>query len=349
MSAEHPSIIITVDGKPVSGVFLDRLISVTITDKEGTTSDTIDLSLNAGPPFLAVPRKKAIIAAWIEGEYFGAFTADDVELKCLSYTLSIQGKSADMRDDLKQHRSRHWDGATFGQVAQQIAGENGLVAQVDPEIASFAGKDGYFAQLSESGLHYIDRMSRRLDAVFAIKDGKMILAKKGSGATASGVMLPTLVVTPPMIIKDTCSIKWTERGTYKQVRAPYHDSDEGKRKYEAAASAPRGMAMLTLRHQVANEQEAKKVATAKANQLQRDSMTTSVSIIGNTGARGGATMMYAGVHPEADGQPVIIETASHKFDKGSGYRVDISAKTKIPNAGGSSGGTSAGGDYSDIA
>ncbi|HML31005.1 MAG TPA: hypothetical protein PKE16_19605 [Hyphomicrobium sp.] len=78
-------------------------------------------------------------------------------------------------------------------------------------------------------------------------------------------------------------------------------------------------------------------------------MTTSVSIIGNTGARGGATMMYAGVHPEADGQQVIIETSSHKFDKGSGYRVDISAKTKIPNAGGSSGGTSAGGDYSDIA
>jgi phage protein D len=347
MSSLHPSIVITIDGQPVSGLFLERLISVTITDKAGSTADTIDLELNAGAPFFAVPREKAIISAWIEEQYFGSFTADDRELSCLPYRLHIQGKSADMRDALKEHRNRHWDGATFGKVVNDIASENGLVAQVDPEIANYQGKDGYFAQLSESGLHFIDRHAQRLDGLFAIKDGKLIVAKKGSGATAGGSALGALTVVPTMIVKDTCKVKWTERGNHKKVRAGYHDPGEAKRKYEEAASAPRGTAIFTLRHNLANQQEAQHHAKAKANELQRDSMTTSVTIIGNVGARGGAPMEYDGVHPEADGQPFIIETAAHKFSK-AGYVVDISAKTQIPASGGGGKGGGSGGEIPDI-
>lgn len=325
----HPSLIITIDGKPVSGLFLERLVSVTITDKEGTRSDTIDLELEAGLPFLAVPREKAIIRAWIDGQYFGAYTADDRTLHCLPYKMNIQGKSADMRDDLKEHRSRHWDGQTFGGVVQQIAGENGLTAQVDPELASFGGKDGYFAQEMESGLHFIERQARRLDGLFAIKDGKLIVAKKGKGQTPGGAAMPPLTVTPQMILKNSCQITWSERGTYQKTRAAYHDPADAKRKYEEAASAPRGKAILTLRHAVANQQEARHLAQAKANELQRDSLTTSVDIEGNTGARGGTPMEYFGVHPEADGQPFIIETATHKFSKGGGYTTGIHGKQKI--------------------
>jgi hypothetical protein len=347
MSALHPSIVITIDGQPVSGLFLERLISVTINDKAGSTSDTIDLELDAGPPFVQIPRNKAIISAWIEEQYFGSFTADDPELNALPYKLHIQGKSADMRDSLKEHRNRHWDDATFGDVVNDIASENGLVAQVDPEIASYQGKDGYFAQLSESGLHFIDRQAQRLDGLFAIKDGKLIVAKKGAGASASGIAMPPLVIVPQMVIKDTCKIKWTNRGEHKKVRAGYHDPADGKRKYEEAASAPRGTAIFTLRHNVSNQQEAKHLATSKANELQRDSMTTSVGIIGTPFARGGGPMVYEGIHPEVDSQPFIIETAAHKFSK-AGYTVDISAKTQIPAAGGGGSGGGAGGEFSDI-
>lgn len=329
MSGLHPSIVITVDGKPVSGLFLERLISVTITDKEGTQSDTIDLELDAGPPYFAIPREKAIIKAWIEGQYFGAYTADDRDLRCLPYKLHLQGKSADMRDDLKEHRSRHWDNQTFGGVVNQIASENGLAAQVDPELASFKGADGYFAQEMESGLHWIERQSRRLDGVFAIKDGKLIVAKKGKGASAGGAAMPTLIVTPQMILKDSCSIKWCERETHKAVRGAYHERGEAKRKYEEAPiSRGNGKAKLTMRHQYANKDEAKRAATARANELQRTSLQTSVDIEGNTGARGGAPMEYKDVHPAADGQPFIIESAAHRFSK-RGYTVAIQAKQKV--------------------
>lgn len=329
MSSTHPVIAITIDGVPVSAVFLDRLISVTVTDKEGTRSDTIDLELDAGPPFLSIPRKKAIIRAFFDGTYMGAFTADDVTLHCIPYHISIQGKSADMRDSLKEHRARHWDDKTFGDVVQQIAGENGLTAQIDGDIASFRGRDGYFAQEMESGLHFIERQARRLDGLFAIKDGKLIVAKKGSGKTAGGAAVGGLVVTPEMIIKGSCEVQWTERENHKEVRGAYHDSGEAKRKYEKAPSNPDGSAVLTLRHQFANKDEAKRAATAKANELRRQANRTSCEIVGNAGARGGAGWSYSGVHPEVDGLPFIVETAAHTFTKSGGWVVKVDANAKV--------------------
>ena len=59
----HPKVLLSIDGTPVSGTFWSRLVSVTVTDKEGTRSDTIDLVLNAGPPFIELPRKKALITS----------------------------------------------------------------------------------------------------------------------------------------------------------------------------------------------------------------------------------------------------------------------------------------------
>lgn len=326
----HPWLVITIDGKPVSGMFTERLISVTISDKEGTLSDTIDLELEAGgPPFLSIPRKKAIIRAWIDGSYFGAYTADDIDLHCLPYKLQIQGKAADMRAGLKEHRGRNWDDSTFGDILNEIAGENGLTAQVDPEIAKFRGRDGYFAQEMESGLHFIERQTRRVDGVFAVKDGKLIVAKKGAGQTPGGSALAELIVRPTMLIKDTCRVSFTEREGHKSVRGAFHDLDTGERGYEEAESNAEAESILTLRHQFSGKDEAKRAATARANELRRTATQTDFGIEGNTGARGGAPMSYAGIHPEVDGQPFIIETATHKFSKGGGYTVDIHAQAKV--------------------
>lgn len=316
---------------------MERLISVTITDKEGSRSDTIDIELNAGQN-VAVPRKKAMIACWLgyaenDGDvsgldYFGTFTADDVELQFIPYKIKVQGKSADMRDTLKQHKERHWDNSTFGQVVSQIAGENGLSAQVDPALANFKGRDGYFAQEAESGLHWIERHAKKLNGLFAIKDGRLIVGNKGSGLTALGAAIGGLVVRPPMILTGTGSVKWTGRESHKEVEGGYHDMGEAKRKFEKAPANADGTAKYRLRHQFANKDEAKRAAESTAKDLQRSAMTTNVGIIGETRARGGGGMTYADVHPEIDGQPFVIETAAHTYTK-AGYTTKIDAKTQV--------------------
>ena len=329
----HPKCVLTVDGQPVSGLFWERLIQVTVTDKEGMRSDTIDFEFEAGTPFVALPRKKSIIQCWLGYEetgieFMGTFEADDVELAFLPYKVQVQGKSADMRGPLKEHREKHWDGKTFGDVVGELAGEAGLTAQVAPRIAAFRGKDGYFAIEGESPIHWIERQAQRLNGLFAVKDKKLIIADKGAGQTPGGAGIGPLVITPPMVVEGTGKVKFTSRDSHKKVRAGYHDHDEGKRKYEEADADPDGEADYTLRHTYANKEEAKEAAAARAKDLQRSAETTSVTIEGNPYAKGGVPFSYAGIHPEVDGLPFIIETGTHTFAKRAGYRTAIQGKAQ---------------------
>src|SRR5690606_26858636 len=97
----HPIVEVTVDGQPVAGAFYERLVSLSVTDKEGVSSDTFSASLNDGPPdFLALPRTGAIVDVRLgyRGSgvaSVGRFTVDKVDAKCLPYSLEISGKAAD--------------------------------------------------------------------------------------------------------------------------------------------------------------------------------------------------------------------------------------------------------------
>src|SRR5690606_11313304 len=74
--AMHPNCKITIDGKPASGFFMERLTSCRVLDKEGTDSDSISIDLN-DDPIASIPRKGAIIRVWmgyVSPTYLGAFT-----------------------------------------------------------------------------------------------------------------------------------------------------------------------------------------------------------------------------------------------------------------------------------
>ena len=88
---------LTIDGQPVSDFFWSRLISVTVTDQEGVESDTIDVDIEAGPPFIALPREKAVIKCWLgygaNPTYMGAFEVEEPTLhfSALSHPGQCQG------------------------------------------------------------------------------------------------------------------------------------------------------------------------------------------------------------------------------------------------------------------
>src|SRR5690606_28134074 len=121
----HPIIEMTVDGQPVAGAFYERLVSLTVTDKEGVSSDTFSAELNDGPPnFLALPRTGAIVEIRLGYREagvssVGTFTVDKVEAKCLPYGVTISGKAADLRNSkLKETQERHWDNKTLGDIVK---------------------------------------------------------------------------------------------------------------------------------------------------------------------------------------------------------------------------------------
>jgi len=222
---------IKVNGKPVATLFNERLISVTIVDKEGVTSDTISCELNDSNPFADIPKKGDTITAslgYVETGLadFGSYTADDPEVRCLPFGMTVNGKGANVRDQAKQHRSRHWDKKTVKEIVEQIAGENGLSPVIDGEVGAYQYE--WFGQQDESDLHVVERLARRHDALFSIKDGRLIFAKKGSGRSASGKELTAIVASPYNIVEGTCRVNFAHRQKYKKVKARHQDRQKAE-------------------------------------------------------------------------------------------------------------------------
>jgi phage protein D len=326
--------VITINGTPVAGLFWEKLIRVTVHDHEGGKADQIDMQLEDGPPFLAIPRKDDEIMCWLGYEdgtfdFMGRFKVDDVESDCIPWTLSIKGKSADLRQSAKEHRSRHWDGKPLGDIIREQAAEHGLEAQVDDEIAAFIPENGWIGQNGESDLHFWHTRAERLGGVCSVKNGKVIIAKRGAGMTPGGTGLIPVIATPPMIIKGTCKVRWGQRERHKKVRAHHHNLGTGKREYEDEDTGDSSAdASYTMRHAMSGKQEARRAARGRAKFLRAGGLRTSVTIEGNPLAKAGAPMSYAGVRPQVDGLQFVIETAVHSFSKTAGYRTELRARGK---------------------
>lgn len=321
---------IKVNGKPVASLFNERLISVTIVDKEGVTSDTISCDLNDGDPFASIPKKGDTITAslgYLETgvAFFGSFTAEDPEVRCLPYGMTVNGKGANVRDASKNRRSRHWDNATVKDIVSQIASENGLTPAIDDDVGGYTYK--WFGQEDESDLHVVERLARRHDALFSIKDGRLIFAKKGSGQSASGKALTAVIASRSNIVEGSCRTKFAHRNKFKKVKARVQDRDKAELVEVEEDSDAEGTADYTLPEPYADEGEAKAAAKSKAKDLKSETIRTSVTVFGDPTIRAGAPFRYAGVRPELDGIDFIIESATHRLSK-AGYTVDIAAKLK---------------------
>ncbi|HEV2504386.1 MAG TPA: contractile injection system protein, VgrG/Pvc8 family [Mesorhizobium sp.] len=321
---------IKVNGKAVASIFNERLISVTIVDKEGVTSDTISCELNDSNPFADIPKKGdklSVSLGYLETGMadFGTYTIDDPEVRCLPYAMTINGKGANVRDKAKQHRSRHWDKKTVKEIVTQIAGENGLSPMIDDEVGSH--KYEWFGQQDESDLHVVERLARRHDALFSIKDGKLIFAAKGSGKSASGKDLTAVVASRANIVEGTCRVNFAHRNKFKKVKGRIQDRNKAKLVEFEVESDDEGTADYTLPEPFADEGEAKKAAKSKAKHLKAETIRTSVMVFGDPSIRAGAPFRYDNVRPGVDELEFIIETATHRLSK-AGYVTEIEAKLK---------------------
>lgn len=347
----RPIIDITVAGKTVSSGFYSRLISVSVTDKEGITSDTFQMELNDGPPdFVDLPTpgdSVTISMGYRETgvRKLGDFIVDKVSGKCLPYSVSISGKAAGLgrAKKLKENRERHWDKKSVKDIVTQLAGELGLSAKIDSEVGAYVYP--WFAQEDETNLEVLGRLQKRHDAIFTVKGNNLIFAKRGSGLSTTGAGMGSVVVVPSMIVQGSCSYEVSDRTKYKKVVAYWQDKDKVERAEVEQDADADGEAIHRLPEPFASIEEADKAATAKARDLKRGEGGAKVTVVGDSTIVAGVPLRFSGVRPQLDGVPYIIDTATHTFSKGAGYRTDISAKLYDGKSGGSSssGGTAQGG------
>lgn len=322
-----PHAVINVNGQTIASGFNGRLISVNVEDKSGVTSDTVSIELRDGEPFIEIPKKGDIIEVWLGYKEtgvanFGKFTIDDPDIAMFPFQISISGKGADMRDGLKSQKARHWDNKTIKDIMTDIANDNNLEPRIDDEIGAHQYK--WLGQQDESDIHFGERLAKKHGAIFSVKDGKLIFAKKGNDKSTTGKELTVVIASPENITNSSAKVKFSYRSKFKNVKAHVQDKNTAKREDVSEESDVEGTADYEIAEPFATKDEAQAAAKAKAKELKSKTATTSVTLVGDPTIRSGAPFKYVNCRPEVDDLEFNIETATHEISK-SGYTVSIEA------------------------
>ncbi|MWP38060.1 phage tail protein [Rhodobacter sphaeroides] len=309
-----PAFRLTVDGEDATGAVADRLLSLVLTDEDGTRADRLEIELDDRDGRLAFPDTEARIevALGFAGEplaAMGVFAVDGVAGSGPRQSLRITATAADLKGEIRSPRTRAWRGRSLRDIVATIAAEAGLRPVVGESVAGTAWD--YLAQTAESNLHFLTRIAATLDATAKPAGGALVVQRRGEGRTAAGDPL-TPPVLPPWRLTDW-SWSFEGRSVYRAAEAEWTETGSG---ITHRVRVGQGTPLKKLRHAYPTEAEALRAAEAVLSGAARAAMTLEARLAGfEPGLLGGASVTVTGLRPELNGE-WHLESVSHQLDPG---------------------------------
>lgn len=217
-----PAFSISIEGRDITTVLDNRLMSLTLTDNRGFEADQLDLELDDADGKIVLPRRGAVITlalGWKGQPLFpkGAFTVDEIEHTGAPDRLTIRARSADFRETLNTRREKSWHKTTVGEVVKEIAVRHKLKMALGKDLSDKPVE--HIDQTNESDGSFLMRLARQYGAIASVKNGNLLFIRQGQGKSASGKPLPVITITR----KDGDSHRFTlaDRGAYTGVIASW--------------------------------------------------------------------------------------------------------------------------------
>jgi phage protein D len=326
---------VTVAGTNITTTLMPVLISLTVSDKVGTHSDTASLEIDDTDGRIVLPQIGApvIVALGWEGEgvrVVFAGTVDEVRSsgsRGSGRTLAISAKGMDTTKKPKEGQQRHFDGKTVKDILSEAGKSAGVTTvEVDPSLASVTRK--YFEMRDESFIHMGERLAREIGGNFRIQGTKAIMSKRGGSYTAAviaawGRNLHGWDISPSL-----------GRAQYSQIRSRWYDPKTAQWQETEEDTALTVDARHDHRYAKPDEDEAMQQTASDRATSERDSGEGSVTIEGDTSAIPDGLCTVTGARPGIDGS-YRIESVTHSYSRGGGFVTELSLKQ--PGSGGASG------------
>lgn len=328
-----PTYKITVSGKDITSDVSARLVQMEWTDGVDEKSDGFTVTLHDTDNQLSVPKKGAKIelSAGYNGalQKVGDYTVDEAEITGPPDSLTVRASAAPFVDksgkSATTRKSKSWEDTTLGDIAKSIAGDLGVQAVVDSDLASIAITNEQ--QVDESDTNFILRLVRRYGGYLKFTQGRMVLAVEGSGKGAGGAKL-----TFPLI-KSECT-KWrvTSGGKaegLKKVRVKYHDYKTGEtKKVDAEIQQPSSAAAFsdvswfaseentfTPPTPAADEAEATAIAKTVSKRIARSTRSFELVLPGRLDIVAGGKVNLADFRDGVNGE-WLVKSIRHRIDSG---------------------------------
>lgn len=304
---------IIANGADITRTIQDRVLRIRTTDKPGLEADECEIELDDRDGVIRFPPKGAtlkISLGWAgQGlSLLGEYAIDEIVLRGPPATVAIRGRPANLRATSKTHRYGNWSNAKLADVVGDIARRNKWAAACSIDVVVPRAD-----QFGESDLHFVTRIARQYGATATVKAGKLIVTPIGGGKSASGKVLPALLLTPEQLIDY--EISFPDRASFAAVRTKVHDAKSGKKidlVIPNPDAQPGAAAVHTERHAFASPQAAKAAASARLAKLNRHTATSRLRMLGRADVSAEKTVTLKGFKRDADGD-FLVESVTHEY------------------------------------
>ena len=220
-----------VDGVLLNPIISDRLISISLTDRRGLEADELEIALSDHDGALEFPSRGADItfkAGWAHTGMVdkGLFKVQSIRHSGTPDVLTIRARAANFGGALTVKKERSFHKTTVGAILQTVAKEHELKLKITDRLGQAPIE--HIDQSHESDISFITKLAQDYDALCAVKNGTLIFITKGAGATASGMDIPSVIITRASGDSHDFSVDDTDQCT--GVTAKWHDKGAGKTK-----------------------------------------------------------------------------------------------------------------------
>ncbi|WP_431092599.1 phage late control D family protein [Pseudomonas brassicacearum] len=318
----QPTFRIIADGKDITTLINDRLLSLRTSDKPGMESDDFELRIDDRDQAVALPSRGAGIEVYLgyTGQALtrlGRYTVDEIELSGPPDTLVIRGKASDMRGSGKTVRSGSWENVPLQQIVRDVAARNGW-----QPVCPVQTKVPRIDQLNESDYNFITRLAKQYDCTAKLADGKLLVMPRQGGQTASGKNLSPVVLRRADLSRY--QFRLGDRNTQKAVRTKHQDKKSGALKVVELDNddLPNGLpAVHTDRHIYPNKSAAEQAAKARLAAFNRSSAGVRLEMAGRTDVFAERSVIVQGIKPGLDGE-YLAEAVEQLFTS-SGWTTTV--------------------------
>ena len=281
-------------------------------DEEGDVADQITLVIEGT---FKKPKYEDELKLWIGTQenglfYCGLFSVQTSTYKDGSKTsMVITATSANFSKNLKVKRNQSYENASIKKIMQIIASRHELEVASDFDDIYIL----HLEQTNESDLHFMKRLAAEYNALFAVKNNKIVFKHKIKDNKKSS-SLPRFKL--PRDEDTDISIQNADKTLYYSCQAVWHDTKENK---QQSVTVGDGEPIKLIKDSFESMADAKIKAEAT---LQKANAGIKVGTISNYGFE-----LYAGGILEVSGTPeddgdYSIKRASHILDE-NGWNVTI--------------------------
>jgi phage protein D len=349
-SVRQAVLVLLYEGKDITAQLAPYVRSFSFTDNSHGKADDLQVTLEDRDHLWKgdwYPGKGATLTASLRCEQWdapdappvvmrcGVFTIDEVELSGAPDTVTIKAVSAAMTKSLRQERkTKAWENASLEQVARDVADAHGLTLRYDGPEFKFTRMD----QRETSDLGFLKRMAEERGMCLKVaEDSIVLMSGKGYDAKA-----PVKTLRRGEAAIKSFRFKEKTDGVYGGgAEVNYHDpvtkqgrtyafdnALSGERQtYVKGAKSKKGGDKLKVNRRIDAKDDGIEIVKAESRKKNKDEFEGSLTLMGDPDLRAAMTVAVAGfLRFDAT---YFIETATHSFDRSSGYTTEISIRKTL--------------------